>query len=110
MPAPSLWGRTRPCALGDYVAGPSHVLPTGATARFASGLSSNDFLRADSVIHFTHAGLEAIADDVLTMARKEGLTGHARSVEMRLTKSNHSEGSTSNTTAPRFCSCIHEST
>jgi histidinol dehydrogenase len=70
--------------LGDYGVGPSHVLPTGATARFASGLSSNDFLKAGSVIHFTRTGLAAVADDVLTMAAKEGLTGHAQSVRLRL--------------------------
>jgi len=74
-----------PVALGDYVAGPSHVLPTGATARFASGLSSNDFLRSGSVIQFTAEGLENVADEVLLMAHKEGLTGHAASVEIRRT-------------------------
>ncbi len=46
-------GNFTPVALGDYAAGPSHVLPTSGTARFASGLSSNDFLRAGSVLHFT---------------------------------------------------------
>lgn len=79
-------GPYSPVALGDYAAGPSHVLPTGATARFASGLSSNDFLRSGSVIEFSEEGLNAIADDVLLMAAKEGLTGHARSVEIRTTK------------------------
>ncbi|MCH8841049.1 MAG: histidinol dehydrogenase, partial [Planctomycetes bacterium] len=78
-------GPYSPVALGDYVAGPSHVLPTGATARFASGLSSNDFLRSGSVIQFTPEGLEAVADEVLLMANKEGLTGHAKSVEIRRT-------------------------
>ena len=76
-------GAYSPVALGDYVAGPSHVLPTGATARFASGLSSNDFLRSGSVIQFTSEGLEAVADEVLLMANKEGLTGHAKSVTIR---------------------------
>jgi histidinol dehydrogenase len=74
-------------ALGDYAAGPSHVLPTGATARFASGLSSNSFLRSNSVIQFEQAGLAAISADVLRMANKEGLTGHANSVLVRLPKS-----------------------
>jgi histidinol dehydrogenase len=77
-------GPYSPVALGDYAAGPSHVLPTGATARFASGLSSNSFLRSGSVIQFDQAGLVAIADDVLRMANKEGLTGHANSVFLRL--------------------------
>jgi histidinol dehydrogenase len=71
-------------ALGDYAAGPSHVLPTGATARFASGLSSNSFLRSNSVIQFDQTGLTAIAGEVLKMAAKEGLTGHAHSVIVRL--------------------------
>jgi histidinol dehydrogenase len=81
-------GPYSPVPLGDYAAGPSHVLPTGATARFASGLSSNDFLRAGSVTHFTYAGIQSIADDVLTLARKEGLTGHSHCVELRLKNSN----------------------
>jgi histidinol dehydrogenase len=79
-------GAYSPVPLGDYAAGPSHVLPTGATARYASGLSANDFLRANSMIHFTRSGLEAIADDVLLMAQKEGLTGHANSVRIRMQK------------------------
>ncbi len=79
-------GQYSPVALGDYVAGPSHVLPTGATARFASGLSANDFLRSNSVIHFTQAGLEAVADDVLLLSRYESLPGHGQSVAMRRPK------------------------
>ena len=54
-------GPYTPVALGDYVAGPSHVLPTGGTARFTSGLSANDFLRRSSVLSFTRAGLEKVA-------------------------------------------------
>jgi histidinol dehydrogenase len=77
-------GSQTPVALGDYVAGPSHVLPTGGTARFASGLSSNDFLRRSSVIKFSQAGLENKAADVRLLAEKEGLTGHSRSVDIRL--------------------------
>ncbi len=77
-------GPYSPVALGDYAAGPSHVLPTGSTARFASGLSSNSFLRSGSVIQFDQAGLTALAADVLRMAQKEGLTGHANSVAVRL--------------------------
>ncbi len=76
-------GPFSPVALGDYVAGPSHVLPTGATARFASGLSSNDFLRSNSVIQFTQEGLETVADDAIRMAEREGLTAHGASVAMR---------------------------
>jgi histidinol dehydrogenase len=79
-------GEYAPVPVGDYAAGPSHVLPTGATARFASGLSSNDFLRAGSVIHLTQPGLEAIAGDILILANKEGLTGHAQTVALRIKK------------------------
>jgi histidinol dehydrogenase len=76
-------GPNSPVALGDYVAGPSHVLPTGATARFASGLSANDFLRSHSVISFTQEGLAAIADDAIRMSEREGLMAHATSIAMR---------------------------
>ena len=81
-------GSHSPVALGDYVAGPSHVLPTGATARFASGLSSNDFLRSGSVIHFTPAGLEYVADEVELLSSKESLTAHGKSVTIRRTTEN----------------------
>ncbi len=77
-------GPHTPVALGDYAAGPSHVLPTGGTARFASGLSARDFLRSHSVLHYSRAGLAALADDVRVMANKEGLTGHRASVDIRL--------------------------
>jgi histidinol dehydrogenase len=77
-------GNYTPVALGDYAAGPSHVLPTGGTARFTSGLSANDFLRRSSVLSFTKEGLEQIANDVCLLAEREGLPGHAASVEVRL--------------------------
>jgi histidinol dehydrogenase len=77
-------GQHSPVALGDYVAGPSHVLPTGGTARFASGLSANDFLRRTSILAFTSKGLEGMADDLRLLAHKEGLTAHAASVDIRL--------------------------
>src|SRR5262249_29906237 len=64
-------GHWTPVALGDYVAGPSHVLPTGGTARFASGLSANDFLRRTSVLSFSRSGLAALADDVRLLADRE---------------------------------------
>jgi len=76
-------GPFTPVALGDYVAGPSHVLPTGATARFASGLSANDFLRSHSVVSITQEGLNAVADDAIRMAEREGLTAHGASVAIR---------------------------
>jgi histidinol dehydrogenase len=77
-------GNYTPVALGDYAAGPSHVLPTSGTARFASGLSSNDFLRTNSILHFTREGMLSLAPDVQIIATKEGLTGHRASVEVRM--------------------------
>ncbi len=77
-------GHFSPVALGDYAAGPSHVLPTGGTARFASGLSALDFVRGNSMIAFTKAGLTAIADDIRLLAEKEGLTAHWASVDKRV--------------------------
>jgi histidinol dehydrogenase len=79
-------GNYTPVALGDYAAGPSHVLPTSGTARFASGLSTNDFLRPGSVIHFEREGMEKLAPAVRALATKEGLTAHRESVEIRLPK------------------------
>ena len=73
-------------ALGDYAAGPSHVLPTSGTARFASGLSANAFLRAGSVLSFTAEGLARLAPDVRVLADKEGLSAHRASVEVRTGK------------------------
>jgi histidinol dehydrogenase len=76
-------GNYSPVALGDYAAGPSHVLPTGGTARFASGLSANHFLRSSSVIEYSADALRTIAPDVMRMAEVEGLTAHRASVEIR---------------------------
>ena len=70
--------------MGDYAAGPSHVLPTGGTARWASGLSALHFMRANSVIRYTAAGLNAVADDIRQLADKEGLTAHRWSVDVRM--------------------------
>jgi histidinol dehydrogenase len=77
-------GNFTPVALGDYAAGPSHVLPTSGTARFASGLSTNDFLRTNSILHFTRDGMRNLAGDVRVLANKEGLTAHRDSVDVRL--------------------------
>ncbi len=76
-------GHHTPVALGDYAAGPSHVLPTGGTCTWAAGLSSNSFLRSGSVTEFTPDALNQIAEDVVRLAEKEGLTAHARSVTIR---------------------------
>jgi len=77
-------GNYAPVALGDYVAGPSHVLPTGGTARWASGLTANDFLRSGSVIDYDEAALRKVAPDVQRMADKEGLSAHRASIDIRL--------------------------
>lgn len=79
-------GHHTPVAVGDYIAGPSHVLPTGGTARFANGLCANDFLKRSSIIHCNRAGLASLADDVRRMAATEGLTAHSASVDIRLTE------------------------
>ncbi|MGE5191402.1 MAG: histidinol dehydrogenase [Deltaproteobacteria bacterium] len=77
-------GHDTPVAVGDYVAGPSHVLPTGGTARFANGLCANDFLKRSSVIRYDRAALQFVADDIRLLAAKEGLTAHSASVDVRL--------------------------
>jgi histidinol dehydrogenase len=76
-------GHDTPVAAGDYAAGPSHVLPTGATARWASGLTANHFLRTTSMIHLTAEGLRQIAPEITHLADVEGLTAHKASVTIR---------------------------
>ena len=77
-------GHRNAVALGDYVAGPSHVLPTGGTAMWASGLTVNDFLRSYTEIHYDQAGIDHDGADACLLATKEGLTAHRQSVEMRM--------------------------
>ena len=77
-------GHHTPVAVGDYAAGPSHVLPTGGTARWASGLSANDFLKRSSLISVTRDGLARLAPDVRRLADIEGLSAHRFSVDVRL--------------------------
>jgi histidinol dehydrogenase len=76
-------GRNSPEPVGDYWAGPSHVLPTSGTARFSSVLSVADFLRRQSVIEYTKEALQACREKVAAFARLEGLEVHARSIESR---------------------------
>ena len=76
-------GRYCPEALGDYLAGPNHTLPTGGTARFYSPLSVDDFVKKSQYTYFTADALAAVADKVARFARKEGLEGHARSALAR---------------------------
>ena len=77
-------GHDTPVALGDYAAGPSHVLPTSGTARWASGLTANDFRKCSSVIKATREGLAELAPLVRVLAEVEGLPAHRRSVDIRL--------------------------
>ena len=79
-------GRNCPEALGDYLAGPNHTLPTGGTARFYSPLSVDDFVKKSQYTYFTESALGAVADKIAVFARKEGLEGHARSVLSRFEK------------------------
>lgn len=72
--------------LGDYFAGPNHVLPTGGTARFFSPLNVADFIKKSSVISYTEKALEKIKDDIVTFAEAEGLDGHANAIKVRFEK------------------------
>lgn len=78
-------GRTTPEAVGDYIAGPNHVLPTGRRARFASGLSVLDFMKRTSFIDASPEALAAIGPAAVALAHAEGLPAHAKSIELRLT-------------------------
>ena len=77
-------GRMTPEAVGDYVAGPNHVLPTGRRARFSSGLSVLDFMKRTSFLGLDDASFAAIAPAAATLAHAEGLPAHAKSVELRI--------------------------
>ena len=79
-------GRYAPEAIGDYVAGPNHVLPTARSARYASGLSVYDFLKRTSLIRCDADGLARIGPAAITLAEAEGLPAHARSVAIRLNR------------------------
>jgi len=78
-----LGGHT-PEVVGDYVAGPNHVLPTAGTARFASPLSTEDFVKRSSVIEYSRSGLRAAAPHLKTLTRIEGLDGHGNAAALRL--------------------------
>ena len=79
-------GRHCPEALGDYLAGPNHTLPTGGTAKFSSPLSVDDFVKKTQYTYYTRDALAKVAEDVAFFARKEGLTAHAKSAVIRLEK------------------------
>ena len=80
-------GDYTPEPIGDYIAGPNHVLPTAGTARFASALSVDNFLKKTSLIHYTKEAFKKEAKDVIRLAEIEGLDAHANSIKIRLEKS-----------------------
>ena len=69
--------------LGDYFAGPNHVLPTNGTAKFFSPLSVDDFIKKSSIISFSREALQPISEDIVSFAKSEGLTAHANSISVR---------------------------
>jgi histidinol dehydrogenase len=77
-------GNYTPEACGDYIAGPSHVLPTTGNARFGSPLGVLDFLKISSVISFEPKAIEKFGETVIRLSEMEGLTGHSESVRLRL--------------------------
>ena len=77
-------GGSSPVALGDYIAGPSHVLPTGGSARFSSPLSVEDFLKVTNIITLDKAAGKELGPAAITIAESEGLKGHAQAIRMRL--------------------------
>lgn len=79
-------GAHTPTAVGDYIAGPSHVLPTSGTARFFSGISSDDFLKSSHIISYTKKALEKVKGPVESLAALEGLSKHMESVKIRFDK------------------------
>ena len=79
-------GKYSPEAMGDYLAGPNHVLPTSGSAKFSSGLSVFDFLKRHSQIKISKSGIERLGTSVINLAKHENLHGHANSVSLRLRK------------------------
>ncbi|MDO4540205.1 MAG: histidinol dehydrogenase, partial [Syntrophomonadaceae bacterium] len=76
-------GHNTPEPVGDYYAGPNHILPTGGTARFYSPVTVDTFMKASSLIYYTPEGLHDDADDIIRLAEVEGLTAHANSIRIR---------------------------
>ncbi len=79
-------GHYTPVAVGDYIAGPNHVLPTGGSARFFSPLGVDDFLKRTSFVRFEPPKLRELGLDIIRLAAIEGLTAHGRSIDLRLQK------------------------
>lgn len=76
-------GNYSPEALGDYMAGPNHTLPTSGTSAFSSPLGVYDFMKKSSIIHYTEQALQDVSEDIITIANAEGLTAHANSIQVR---------------------------
>ena len=76
-------GSHTPEPVGDYMAGPNHILPTGGTARFYSPVTVDTFMKASSIIYYSQAGMEEDADDIIKLAQVEGLTAHANCLQVR---------------------------
>lgn len=85
-------GRYTPEAMGDYIAGPNHVLPTARTARFSSGLSVLDFVKRSTLLSLSPAAVAALGPDAIALAEAEGLEAHARSVAWRLNRTTSRNG------------------
>jgi histidinol dehydrogenase len=81
-------GERATVAIGDYVAGPSHVLPTGGTARFSSPLNVTDFIKLINAVTVNQGNIDELGQAATTIARAEGFEAHARAVERRLEKGN----------------------
>ena len=77
-------GKYSPEPLGDYYAGPNHVLPTNGTARFSSALSVDSFVKKSSFLYYSERALSEASDDIIRFAKAEGLTAHANSIEVRV--------------------------
>ncbi|TCW38104.1 histidinol dehydrogenase [Thermohydrogenium kirishiense] len=76
-------GENSPEPLGDYIAGPNHVLPTSGTSRFFSPLSVDDFIKKMSILYYDENSLKNVSDDIVRLAEAEGLTAHANSIKVR---------------------------
>jgi histidinol dehydrogenase len=81
-------GRNTPEAMGDYIAGPNHVLPTSRAARFSSGLSVLDFMKRTTLLSLDEAAINRLGPDAIILAEAEGLEAHARSIAARLNRNN----------------------
>jgi histidinol dehydrogenase len=79
-------GRYTPEAMGDYIAGPNHVLPTSRSARFSSGLSVLDFMKRTTILELDAAAIGELGPDAIALAEAEGLEAHARSISVRLNR------------------------